>query len=148
MEFNPDYSESKFGPVAAGVHFVRVIDAEASKTQKGVPLITWTMESFGNENPIQNGKKVWHRTEISGQFSGMLKLFLQAINPEYAGGPFNTEEYLGKELEITVEYPMDKQTGQPSQYSRIKRVAPFVGAAGDIPAFSTEPTYNSGNVPF
>ena len=136
MKINPDYSESSFAPPKEGVHFVRIVEAEAKPGTKG-PIIQWKMETFGNDEINQNGKNIWHRTDISGQYSGMLNLFLKAINPEYVGGEFDTDDCIGKELEVSISYPIDKKTGVTSQYPQVKKVSPYVGGTS-IPQGTTE----------
>jgi hypothetical protein len=91
------------------------------------------METFGNEDRNQNNKTLYHRTAISGQFSGILNLFLKAADQDYAGGAFDTDTFIGKELEVTIAYPIDKNTGARSQYSQVKKVAPYVPSAGQFP---------------
>ena len=129
----PDYAESSMAPLPAGTYFARIVEAEYENHPKSGQIIKWELEVFGNPEKKFNGKGIYHRTNISGQFSGYLKLFLQAINPNYAGEAFDTDDYIGKELEVTIAYDIDKQTGQPSQYSKIKKVAPYVAVESDVP---------------
>lgn len=140
-QIQPDYSENKFAEAKEGTHFARISAAEPKTQSNGERIIAWEMETFGNEDPNQNGKKLFHRTAIAGQYSGILNIFLKAANPDYVGGAFDTDDYIGKELEVTIVYPIDKKTGQRSQYSQVKKVAPYVqnfGGFDSTPAFVTE----------
>lgn len=148
MIINPDYSENKFAELKEGTHFVRITAAELKEQSNGA-VIAWEMETFGNADRNQNNKKIFHRTTMAGQYSGMLQLFLKAANPQYVSGGFDTDEYIGKELEVTIEYPIDKRTNQRSQYSQVKKVAPYTPPIGGFESTSAffDPK-DSEDVPF
>src|SRR4051812_18740901 len=115
MQVNPDYSENIFAEAKEGTHFARIAKAEPKTQKNGEKVIAWELETFGNEDPNQNNRKLFHRTAIHGQYSGLLNIFLKAANPEYTGGEFDTDDYVGKEIEVSIIYPIDKQTGKRSQ---------------------------------
>lgn len=133
MRLTPDYSESAFVPVPAGVYKVRILKAEydAGKEFNGnppVPRIAWELETFGSPQKAHNNRKIWHRTPTSGQFSGVLAQFVRAIDPEYNLGELDTDNFIGKEVEVEIEYPK-KKDGSIMEYPQVKKVLPSSGNA-------------------
>ena len=146
MEVTPDYSENKFAEAKEGTHYVRITEATPQTQKNGDRIIAWKMETFGNEDRNQNNKTLYHRTAISGQFSGILNLFLKAADQDYSGGVFDTATFIGKELEVTIVYPIDKQTGKRSQYSQVKKVSPYIPNVGT--QFPGEPSFTESDIPY
>lgn len=120
----PDFSEVK-DRVDVGVYKVRVAKHKIDKWQgkegkKDTPYIGWEMETFGEAEEKNNGRKVFHNTPITGPGAFRLKDFYKAAMGEELTGEFDPSMLYGRELEITV----GQQKNQP-EYTEIKSVKPL-----------------------
>lgn len=109
MEFTPDYTETK-GKLEAplsGTYAVRITSSEPKsikmKDGQEVRGISWRLVIFGSKNAEENGKNIFYQTSLSGPFAWTTRAFLESANPKYNGGAFDTADYLGKTLEVTIK---------------------------------------------
>jgi len=121
----PDLSEVK-DSVTPGSYKVRVVDAKIDmwEGKNGKPdthFVNWTLETFGESEDKNNGRKIFHRTPTNGGGAFRLKDFYRAAMGEDLGAEFDTDMLLGKELQITVVDGKDKE-GQPTGYTEVKTV--------------------------
>lgn len=128
----PDFSETK-DRVEAGVYKVRVVGSKVDQWagKDGKPptvYIGWTLETFGEVEEKNNGRKIFHNTPINGPGAFRLKDFYKAAMGEECAGAFDREMLLSKEVEITVVDGKDKQ-GALTGYTEIKAVKPIAAAA-------------------
>lgn len=120
----PDFSEMK-EDVSPGTYQVRVVDHEmgswAGKDGKpDTQYIKWTLETVGEADPKNNGRRIWHSTPYTGGGAFRLANFFKACtgeelnkeNPE-----FDTDMLMSRELMVTV----DKN---PKGYIEVKSEAP------------------------
>lgn len=119
----PDFSEVA-DEIKAGVYKVMVKGAEVKEWPNGGQYINWELETFGEAEPKNNGRRVYHKTSTSGKGAFMLQRFYRAATGKSVTGEFDTEECLGKALEITIVDGVNRQTGEPTGYPEIKAVRP------------------------
>lgn len=128
MLISPDFSEAKElpkdQPVPTGVYKARIEDCEAKTSKAGKPMLSWMLRIFGAEGDIssQNNRVLYYNTMTSGAGAGMLKTLIIAATGETPTSAFNTDDLLGKEIEITVQTKNDPATGELSKWSDIKAV--------------------------
>ena len=126
----PDFSDVKDN-VGPGTYKVRVTDAKVDKweTKNGpIQYINWTMETFDETDPKNNGRKVWHKTPIQGGGAFRLQEFFKACMGEEISKDspdFDTEMLFGKTCQIIVVDGVNRQTGAPTGYTEVKTVSPI-----------------------
>lgn len=138
-EVLPNFSEvNEFENLADGTYPVRVFGVEGRKTKDGTPYLNWTLKVFDSPEPRANGRIIFHNTPISGQYAYILRNFLKAANPEYPGGKFDTDDFIGRALEVTIKNKPDPKTGAPSKYPSVTKQAPYV-PSGSVPTSGISP---------
>lgn len=124
----PDFSEVQ-DQLTPGEYKVRIVEAKldswpAKGDRAETPYIKWTLETFDEADPKNNGRRVFNNTPISGKGAFRLQQFYKAAMKQELGGDFDTEMLLGQSLGIVVIDGMDKQ-GNPTGYTEIKSVKPL-----------------------
>lgn len=127
MLITPDFSEVK-DSVEPGVYSGRItahkVDTWPGKDgKKPTMYIKWTFETFNEEDPKNNGRKISMNTPINGPGAFRLKqLFTAAMGEEPKQGEgFDPAMLMGKEVSLTVVQQKDKQ-GQETEYTDVKSV--------------------------
>jgi hypothetical protein len=124
----PDFSEVKDN-VEAGAYKARVVDAKidqwAGKEGKNpTSYINWTLETYGEAEAKNNGRKIFHKTPINGPGAFRLKEFYKAaIGEECPASGFDMAMLFGKEVELTVVDGKNK-AGELTGYTEVKAVKP------------------------
>jgi len=124
----PDFTEVAES-IVPGEYKVRVKDAQlkewaAREDRPARPYIRWELETFGDEKKQNNGRRIWHNTDIAGKAAFRLKDFLSAALKETVTGQFDTEAVMGKEVLVTVVESKGKD-GMPNGYTEVKTVRPL-----------------------
>lgn len=122
----PDFTDIQDN-VKAGSYKVRITGAKFGEwnTDKGTTrFVNWEMETFGEEEEKNNGRKIFHKTPINGKGAFRLQQFYKAAMKTDLAGAFDTEMLLSKELQVTVIDGVDKE-GNPTGYTDIKAVKPL-----------------------
>lgn len=104
MLVTPNFDEVQ-DSVDAGEYAVRVVGAEHGEWEKDgrkTPYVNWSMDTFNEQDPKNNGRRVFDRTPIAGKGAFRLQNFYRAATGEALKGPFETEQLIGRELKITV----------------------------------------------
>ncbi len=117
----PDFSETT-DRVGEGVYKVRVVDSKMDSWKgkdgkKDTTVIAWTLETFGEEQSKNNGRRIFHRTPIEGKGVFRLQDFYRAAMGEDCTGAFDRTLLHSCELEVTV----GPQTSKP-EYMEVKAV--------------------------
>jgi len=118
----PDFSEST-DTVGPGTYKVRVTDAKMDKWAgkdggKDTPYVNWTLETFDEAEQKNNGRRVWLKTPVAGKGVFRLKDLYKAATREELDGEFDTDQLLGKEVQVT----MAERNG----YVEVKTIAPIM----------------------
>jgi len=121
MLITPDFSEIK-EDVTAGTYKVMVKKGEVKEWPNGGQYVNWELETFGEAEPKNNGRRIFHKTSVSGKGAFMLQQFYRAAVGAALSGAFDTEQLVGKQLAVTVVDGI--RNGEPTGYTEVKRVAP------------------------
>jgi hypothetical protein len=101
--FTPDFSEAA-EDLAPGTYQVRITNCEEKTSQAGNTYLKWTLDTINEQDPKNNGRKLWHNTMLSGKGVIMLKRFWDAATDGAdMGTQFDSEQLLGKELSVTID---------------------------------------------
>lgn len=121
----PDFSEVA-DAVTPGVYMVIVKkgDLKSSTTQSGDTweYINWEMETVGETDPKNNGRRIYMKTPISGKGAFRLQELYRAATSAALTGSFDTEQLVGKTVKIEVVDGVNRQTGEPTGYTEVKKV--------------------------
>lgn len=127
-----DLSEAvEMGGVVPGVYSARISGCEQkiAKTS-GATYLKWELTIFGAEGELSrfNNHKAWYNTMTSGKGAGMLKNLVKSATGEEIAGDFDTDNLLGKEVQLTLVEGKNQQ-GEPSGYPEVKAVKPLQASA-------------------
>lgn len=125
----PDFSDVK-DSVEPGVYKVRITDSKIDKWaakeagKKDTYFVNWTMETFGEAEEKNNGRKVFHRTPVNGPGAFRLQEFYKAaMNGESCPTTgFDKNMLHSRELEITIA--PQKNDPQYNEVKSVKALAP------------------------
>jgi hypothetical protein len=119
----PDFSEIQ-EEIAAGTYKVRVRKGDVKEWPSGGTYINWEMETYGEPEPKNNGRRVFHKTSCSGKGAFMLQKFYRAATGQALAGSFDTEQLVGKQIEVDIVDGVNRQTGTATGYTEVKSVRP------------------------
>ena len=117
----PDFTEVQ-DRVEPGEYTVRITDAKVGQWpgkngKKDTNHIAWTLETFGEADDKNNGRKIFHRTATHGPGAFRLQELYKAAMNEDCGASFDFTMLYGKEVKITVVNQKDKP-----EYTEVKAV--------------------------
>ena len=118
----PDFSEIK-EDVGPGTYRVMVKKGEVKEWPNGGQYVNWELETFGETESKNNGRRIFHKTSVSGKGAFMLQQFYRAAVGTALTGQFDTEQLVGKQ--IAVEVIDGVRNGEPTGYTEVKRVKPI-----------------------
>lgn len=124
MLITPNFDEVQ-DQVSPGTYKVRIKKGEVKKWNDDDPsstYINWELETFGETEPKNNGRRIYHKTSVSGKGAFVLQQFYRAATGTALTGPFDTEQLMGKELAVEVIDGVNRKTGEPTGYIEVKRV--------------------------
>lgn len=123
----PDFSEVT-DTVGPGTYSARVIESEpgAWSGKEGKPdthFVKWTLETFNEDDPKNNGRRIFHRTPISGKGAFLFQQFYKAaFGTEVPADGVDLNDFAGKEMTVTLVDGVDRMTKQPTGYVEVKTV--------------------------
>lgn len=123
----PNFDEVQ-DQIEPGRYKVRVRGAKVDRweTERGVtPYVNWELETFGESEPKNNGRRIFHKTPTAGKGAFQLQKFYRAAMGESIAGQFDTEQLVGRSLEVEVAEGVNKQTKEPTGYMEVKNVSPL-----------------------
>lgn len=124
MLVTPDFSEVA-DQITPGTYKVRVTKGDIKQWKEDDPkstYVNWTLETFGDDNTKNNGRKIFYKTSTSGKGAFMLQQFYRAATGSALTGKFDTEQLYGKELAVEMVDGVNYKTGEPTGYPDVKRV--------------------------
>lgn len=121
---NPDFSDIQ-DQVSPGTYRVRVKKGDVKEWPNGGLYINWEMETFGEAETKNNGRRIFHKTATSGKGAFMLQQLYRAACGTALTGQFDTEQLIGKEVAVEIVDGVNRQTGEPTGYTEVKRVKPI-----------------------
>lgn len=122
----PDFSEApESEAVPAGVYSARITECTQKLSKAGNAYLNWKLTIFGAEGELarQNNRPVFMMTMLDGKGAGRLKELARAAlgRVPAAGEPLDTDEFLGKEIEVAVADRL-KEDGTPSPFPDVRSV--------------------------
>lgn len=108
-----------------GRYAAKVIEIkESDKTDRhGYNALVFKFEVFKSPTPTLIGKRLSRWYPLGGMGAKSLWRCLKTLNPEYNGRDFNTDDYIGRKLEIEVDVAPDKDG---NVWPKINKVFPFI----------------------
>lgn len=117
----PDLSEVK-DTVTAGTYKARIRKGEVKEFQSGQQYVNWELETYGEQDPKNNGRRIFHKTPISGGGAFRLQEMFNAATGQALTGEFDTDVLAGKNVQVVVVDGVNRQTGEPTGYPEVKKV--------------------------
>lgn len=105
MLVEPNFDEIQ-EDVTPGEYAVRITGADVDKWEKDgrvTHFVKWTLETTGEQEAKNNGRKIFDRTALNGKGAFRLKNLYVAATGESPSGQFDTEMLLGRELKVVVD---------------------------------------------
>lgn len=124
MLHEPDFTEVQ-DSIEPGTYSARIVGAESgewTKEDRVTKFVKWTLETFNEADPKNNGRKLFHRTPIQGKAAFLMRDLYRAAMGSDPKGAFDDEMLLGKEIQVTVVDGVNRQTKEPTGYTEISKV--------------------------
>lgn len=118
----PDFSEIQ-EDVTPGTYRVVVKKGEVKEWPNGGTYVNWELETFGEPEAKNNGRRIFHKTSTSDKGAFTLQQIYRAAVGQALTGPFDTEQIIGKQ--VAVEVVAGMKNGEPTGYNEVKRVKPI-----------------------
>lgn len=120
-QITPDFSEVV--ELKPGSYKARLADCESKQSQKGDMYLRWKLEIVGNDDTRLNGKVFSHMTMVTGPGARNFRALVRAaVDPNYEGGPVDTDQLLGKEIAVVLKQGKDRD-GNPSDFPEVASVS-------------------------
>lgn len=119
----PDFSEiaEEIGP---GTYKVIIKKGDLKEWPSGGAYVNWEMETVGEAEPKNNGRRLFYKTSTSGKAAFQLQKLYKAAVGQALTGAFDTEQLCGKQVVVEVVDGVNRQTGEKTGYTDIKSVRP------------------------
>ena len=115
----PDFSECQ-DTVVPGTYRCIVKKGEVKSWPSGGEYVNWELETFGETETKNNGRRIFHKTSVSGKGAFLLQqIYLAAVGSALAGS-FDTEQLIGKQ--VGVEVIDGVRNGEPTGHTEVTRV--------------------------
>ena len=115
----PDFSEIK-EDVGPGTYKGVIKKGEVKNWPDGSTYINWEIETYGEAEPKNNGRRIFHKTSTSGKGAFMLQKLYRAATGTVLAGPFDTEQLVGRQIEVQIVDGV--RNGEPTGYTEVKNV--------------------------
>lgn len=118
MLVTPNFDEIQ-DSVGPGTYKVRVKKGTIGEWPSGGSYVNWELETYGETESKNNGRRIFARTATAGKGAFMLRDFYRAAVGQALTGSFDTEQVVGKTL--AVEVVDGVRNGEPTGYTEVKR---------------------------
>lgn len=120
----PDFSEVK-DRVESGIYKTRIVGHKIGSWagrdgKKDTHYVGWTLETFGENEDKNNGRRIFHNTAINGAGAFRLKDLYKAAMREELSSEFDPTMLYGREVEVTVAPQLNKP-----EFTEVKTVKPL-----------------------
>jgi hypothetical protein len=117
----PNFDEVQ-DSVAPGTYKCIIKSGTVKEWPNGGTYVNWEYETYGEDNPKNNGRRIFQKTATSGRGAFTLQqVYMAAVGTSLAG-EFDTEQLVGKQVAVEVTDGIDRKTGEPTGYTDVKRV--------------------------
>lgn len=110
------------GEIVPGDYKVVIKKAEVKAWPDGSNYINFQLETYGSNEPRNNGRYIFHKTSTSGKSAFQLQKLYKAATGESLTGAFDTDQLLGRKIEVSVV--AGTRNGELTGYNEIKSVKP------------------------
>lgn len=121
MLVKPDFSEIK-EEVTPGTYKTIVKSGKTGEWPNGGTYVNWELETFGESEAKNNGRRIFYKTAVSGKGAFLLQKFYKAATNTILTGAFDTEQLVGKQLQVTVADGVNYKTKEPTGYLDVTEV--------------------------
>lgn len=122
MLVQPDFSEVK-DEVTPGTYKGVIKKGEVKAWPSGGQYVNWEIETYGEAEAKNNGRRIFHKTATSGKGAFQLQKLYKAATGQALTGAFDTEQLVGKQVQVVVADGVNRE-GQPTGYTEVKNVMP------------------------
>ena len=119
----PNFDEIQ-DDVAPGTYKGLIKKGELKEWPNGGQYVNWELETFGEANPKNNGRRIFYKTSTSGKGAFLLQRLYKAATGQALTGSFDTEQLVGKKVEVEIVDGVNRSTGVPTGYTDVKTVRP------------------------
>lgn len=119
MLVKPSFDEVQ-DEVVPGTYRGVIKKGDLKEWPSGGQYINWEIETYGEAESKNNGRRIFHKTATSGKGAFMLQKFYRAATGQALTGQFDTEQLVGKNVEIQIVDGV--RDGQPTGYTEVKAV--------------------------
>jgi hypothetical protein len=95
----PDFSEIK-EDVVPGTYKGIIKKGEVKEWPNGGQYVNWEVETYGETEAKNNGRRIFIKTSVSGKGAFVLQKLYKAATGEPLTGKFDTEQLVGKQVEV------------------------------------------------
>jgi len=120
----PDFSEIQ-EEIKPGTYKARIRKGDIKAWPSGDSYVNWELETYGESDPKNNGRRTFYKTNVSGKSAFILQRFYKAAMGQPLTGQFDTESLVGRQVEIEVVDGV--KNGVPTGYTDVKTVRPITG---------------------
>lgn len=122
MLVSPDLSQVK-DEVSPGRYQGIIKNAQPGEWQSGTKYVNWEIETVGEADPKNNGRRIFLKTPVSGGGAFRLQQLYKAATGKALAGEFDTNQLMGCKVEVEVVDGVGKD-GQPTGFTDVARVRP------------------------
>lgn len=121
MLVKPDFTEVQ-DEVTPGTYKVIIKKGDLKSYESGTQYVQWELETFGESEQKNNGRKIFYKTPAEGTAAFKLQRFYRAVTGQALTGQFDTEQLVGKQCEVEVVDGVSRQTGEKTGFTDIVKV--------------------------
>ncbi len=126
MLVKPSFDEV-MDEVTPGTYKGVVKNGVVKEWQSGGQYVNWEIETYGETDSKNNGRRIFHKTPLSGKGAFLLQKFYKAATGEALTGQFDTEQLVGKCVELQLVDGVNRTTGEATGYTEVKAVRRVTG---------------------
>lgn len=115
----PDFSEIQ-DTVTPGTYKGVIKKGEVRNWPSGGSYVNWEIETYGEAESKNNGRRIFHKTSVSGKAAFQLQKFYRAATGQMLTGAFDTEQLIGKQVEVDIVDGV--RDGVPTGYTEVRNV--------------------------
>lgn len=121
MKYDIEVDNTDFS-IPQGTYVCRIIRADIGRAKQGPFENLDTLKTYFQitQGPHEN-KEFTYETPLQGKLKWLSKRTVKACIPTYGGGEFDTDDLIGKFVDVEI-IPTLTKTGQPSRFPRVENV--------------------------
>ena len=121
MLIKPDLSEVAEA-ITPGTYKGIIKKVEVKEWPKGGQYLNCEVETFGEAEAKNNGRRIFVKTPVSGGGAFRLQELYRAATGAVLKGEFDTETLVGKQIAVEMVDGVNRQTNEPTGYVEVKKI--------------------------